>query len=136
MGTWSHGNFDNDTALDWLDDITGQLLEEIAEAVASPPSLQADEPDSDLVPCRIELLCLMAENGMEPHWPESETLAQWKQTYLAAWDASIDDLEPDADYRHDRRLTLEATFDRMLALASAQASENEEWDEEQEIGGA
>ena len=29
MGTWAHGNFDNDTALDWLGDITGQLLEEI-----------------------------------------------------------------------------------------------------------
>ena len=31
MGVWAHGNFDNDTALDWLDDITGQLLDEIGE---------------------------------------------------------------------------------------------------------
>lgn len=135
MGTWSHGNFDNDTALDWLDDITGQLLDEIAEAMASPQSLEADEPDADLVPCRIELLCVMAENGMEPQWPASATLARWKETFLAAWDASIDALEPDADYRHNRRLTLEATFDRMLALAAAQADESGEWEEEREVGG-
>ena len=60
MGTWAHGNFDNDTALDWLDDITGQLLDEIAEAMESPELREADELDADLVPCRIELLCAMA----------------------------------------------------------------------------
>ena len=44
MGVWAHGNFDNDTALDWLDDITGQLLDEIAEVMESPELLEADEP--------------------------------------------------------------------------------------------
>lgn len=117
MGTWAHGNFDNDTALDWLGDITGQLLDEIAEAMDSPELLEADELDADLVPCRIELLCAMAEKGMPPQWPDVQLLAQWKQIFLQAWDASIDELEPSEDYKRERRATLVATFDRMLALA-------------------
>ena len=125
MGTWAHGNFDNDTALDWLDDITGQLLDEIAGAMDSPQSLEADELDADLVPCRIELLCAMAEKGMPPRWPDVQLLAQWKQIYLQAWDASIDELEPAPDYKRDRRATLVATFDRMLALAHLAEDEGE-----------
>ena len=117
MGVWAHGNFDNDTALDWLGDITGQLLDEIAEAMDSPELLEADELDADLVPCRIELLCAMAEKGMPPQWPDVQLLAQWKQIFLQAWDASIDELEPSEDCKRERRATLVATFDRMLALA-------------------
>ena len=117
MGVWAHGNFDNDTALDWLGDITGQLLDEIAEAMDSPELLEADELDADLVPCRIELLCAMAEKGMPPQWPDVQLLAQWKQIFLQAWDASIDELEPLEDYKRERRATLVATFDCMLALA-------------------
>ena len=117
MGVWAHRNFDNDTALDWLGDITGQLLDEIAEAMDSPELLEADELDADLVPCRIELLCAMAEKGMPPQWPDVQLLAQWKQIFLQAWDASIDELEPSEDYKRERRATLVATFDRMLALA-------------------
>lgn len=121
MGTWSHGNFDNDAALDWLGDTTGQLIAEIQEAMASPDSMQADEWDGDIVPCRIELLCVMAENGMAPRWPDLQELQQWKQIYLREWDGSIDELDPDEDYRRDRRETLVATFDRMLKLAAASA---------------
>ena len=117
MGVWAHGNFDHDTALDWLGDIPGQLLDEIAEAIDSPELLEADELDADLVPCRIELLCAMAEKGMPPQWPDVQLLAQWKQIFLQAWDTSIDELEPSEDYKRERRATLVATFDRMLALA-------------------
>lgn len=125
MGTWAHGNFDNDTALDWLDDITGQLLDEIAEAMESPELLEADELDADLVPCRIELLCAMAEKGMPPQWPDVQLLAQWKQIFLQAWDCSIDELEPSEEYKRERRATLVATFDRMLALAHLADDEGE-----------
>ena len=125
MGVWAHGNFDNDTALDWLDDITGQLLDEIAEVMESPELLEADELDADLVPCRIELLCAMAEKGMPPRWPDVQLLAQWKQIFLQAWDSSIDELEPSEEYKRERRATLVATFDRMLALAHLADDEGE-----------
>ena len=125
MGVWAHGNFDNDTALDWLDDITGQLLDEIAEVMESPELLEADELDADLVPCRIELLCAMAEKSMPPRWPDVQLLAQWKQIFLQAWDGSIDELESSPDYKRERRATLVATFDRMLALAHLADDESE-----------
>ena len=83
----------------------------------SPELLEADELDADLVPCRIELLCAMAEKDMPPQWPDVQLLAQWKQIFLQAWDASIDELEPSEEYKRERRATLVATFDRMLALA-------------------
>ncbi|MDR3064874.1 MULTISPECIES: DUF4259 domain-containing protein [Comamonas] len=132
MGTWSHGNFDNDTALDWLADITGQLLDEIAEALDSPEALLAGEPESDLVPCRIELLCAMAEGGMHPLWPDVQTLEHWKATYLQAWEESIDELEPDEGYKQERRIVIVETFDRMIALAAADEEEgaDEDWGEE------
>lgn len=117
MGTWAHGNFDNDTALDWLAEITGTLLNEIQEAMNSPESLEADEWDGDTVPCKIELLCVMNENGMTPTWPEKATLEGWKATYLDVWDSSIDELDPDPDYKLQRRATLVKTFDRMLQCA-------------------
>ena len=132
MGTWSHGNFDNDTALDWLSDITGQLLDEIAEAMDSPEVLEADEFDADVVPCKIELLCTMADNGMSPVWPAAQTLEQWKSTFLKAWDESIDGLEPDEDYKRDRRQTLVDTFDRMIALARADQEADDALDDEDE----
>ena len=117
MGTWAHGNFDNDTALDWLGEVAGKLLHEIAEAMNSPESLEAGEWDSDTVPCKAELLCVMSENGMRPNWPEASVLEQWKNIYLSAWESSIDDLDPDADYKIKRRTVLEETFDRMLRNA-------------------
>lgn len=130
MGTWAHGNFDNDTALDWLGDITGQLLDEIAEAMDSPESLEAGELDSDLVPCKIELLCAMDERGMHPIWPELKTLQQWKSIYLQAWDESIDELEPDEGYKQDRRAEIINTFDRMLALAHLAQEEGDDDEDE------
>jgi hypothetical protein len=119
MGTWSHGNFDNDAALDWVSEITGQLLKEISEAMDSPENLEADEWDSDVVPCKIELLCLMSENKMRPNWPDKANLEKWKTIYLNAWDSSIDALEPEEDYKTQRRIVLVEVFNRMLRCASA-----------------
>ncbi|MEG0149502.1 MAG: DUF4259 domain-containing protein [Comamonas sp.] len=131
MGTWSHGNFDNDAALDWLIDITTQLLDEISEAMDAPQSLQADALDADLVPCKIELLCTMAESGMAPIWPSAQTLLDWKSVYLKAWDDSIDALQPDAGYQRDRRATLVETFDRMIDLARSDQEQESEFENEE-----
>lgn len=131
MGTWSHGNFDNDAALDWLIDITTQLLDEISEVLDSPQSLQADALDADLLPCKIELLCTMAESGMAPIWPAVQMLEEWKSVYLKAWDESIDALQPDEGYKRDRRATLVETFERMIDLARRDQEVASEYDNEE-----
>lgn len=119
MGTWGNGNFDSDTAADHLLILAARLLEETKAAMAGDPvELEADEYWGVAVPCNVELLALLAEQ----RWvgalvPDLATVLAWKNTYLAIWEASIDDLEPDPEWRSERRAVIVATFDR-LAMAS------------------
>jgi len=82
VGTWSHGNFDNDTSADHLSILTSRLIEEIKQAMSDPKELQPDEYWGCAVPCNIELLSLIASQ----HWvgtrlPDADVVEQWKATY-------------------------------------------------------
>ncbi|MFF3951592.1 DUF4259 domain-containing protein [Streptomyces sp. NPDC001890] len=119
MGTWGSGNFDSDTAADHLSGITGRLVSEIEEAMAGDPvGLEPDEYDGVAVPCNVELLCLMAEqNHVGARVPEPAVAEGWKKTFLDVWERTIDDLEPEPEYKEERRTELIRTFDRLVALA-------------------
>jgi hypothetical protein len=115
VGSWASGNFDNDTAADHLSVLTAKLVREVEEAMADDPVvLEADEYWGAAVPCNLEILTLLAGRP----WvgvvlPEATTVQEWKATYLAVWDASIDDLEPAPEYKAERRAVLERTFDEL-----------------------
>ena len=49
--------------------------------------------------------------------PPPETVAEWKQKYLAIWEACIDGLSPEPNYKRQRREVLVATFERVERLA-------------------
>src|SRR5262249_10270322 len=49
--------------------------------------------------------------------PPPETVAEWKRKYLQVWDDGIDGMDPDPDYKKQRREVLVATFDRGERLA-------------------
>ncbi|MER5614185.1 MULTISPECIES: DUF4259 domain-containing protein [unclassified Streptomyces] len=119
MGTWGSGNFDSDTAADHLSGITGRLVSEIEEAMAGDPvGLEPDEYDGVAVPCNVELLCLMAEqNHVGASVPEPVVAEGWKKTFMDVWERTIDGLEPEPEYKEDRRAELIRTFDRLIALA-------------------
>ncbi|MEE1747385.1 MULTISPECIES: DUF4259 domain-containing protein [unclassified Streptomyces] len=119
MGTWGSGNFDSDTAADHLSGITGRLLSEIEEAMAGDPVvLEPDEYDGVAVPCNIELLALIAEQGhVGVTMPEPAVVEGWKKTFMDVWERTIDGLEPKQEYKEDRRAELIRTFDRLAALA-------------------
>ncbi|MES9555483.1 DUF4259 domain-containing protein [Streptomyces sp. NPDC007076] len=119
MGTWGSGNFDSDTAADHLSGITGRLLSEIEEAMAGDPvGLEPDEYDGVAVPCNIELLALMGEQGhVGVAMPEPAVVEGWKGTFMDVWERTIDGLEPEQEYKEDRRAELIRTFDRLAALA-------------------
>ncbi|WP_326562149.1 DUF4259 domain-containing protein [Micromonospora sp. NBC_01796] len=123
MGSWGRGNFDSDTAADHLGAVTGRLLDEVARAMSGDPvEIEPDEYWGVAVPCNLELLCLLSEQryvGVE--LPSEQTIADWKQRYLAVWDDSIGGLEPTGDYVTQRRATLVSTFDRLAAEARRQA---------------
>ncbi|MFB6817801.1 DUF4259 domain-containing protein [Streptomyces sp. NPDC056347] len=124
MGTWGSGNFDSDTAADHLSDITGRLIARIAEAMAGDPvGLEPDEYDGVTVPCDIELLCLIAEQGhVGAGVPEPEVVAGWRRTFMDVWERTIDGLEPAPGHKEGRRAELTRTFDRLAALAQQRAS--------------
>ncbi|MFF2330755.1 MULTISPECIES: DUF4259 domain-containing protein [unclassified Streptomyces] len=124
MGTWGRGNFDDDTAADHLADITGRLVSEIEEAMAGDPvGLEPDDYWGVTVPCTIELLCLIAEQGyVGATVPDTAVVERWKKTFMDVWEGSIDGLEPAPGYKEERRAVLTGTFDRLAGLAAERAS--------------
>lgn len=109
------------------------LIEDVTQEMAKEPSnIEPDEYWGVAVPCNLELLCLLAKQkwvGVE--LPEAETIAKWKATYLAVWDAKIDGLVPKPDYETKRRAVLVATFDDLEALARADEDEGEDGDDDE-----
>lgn len=121
MGTWGSGNFDGDTAADHLVVVTGGLVDEVEKRMTGEPvELEPDEYWGNAVPANVELLCLIADQGwVGAVLPPVATAERWKTTFLAVWDATIDGLEPTAEFKAERRAVLVATFDRLVAAASA-----------------
>ncbi|WP_335939050.1 DUF4259 domain-containing protein [Streptomyces sp. PTD5-9] len=119
MGTWGSGNFDSDTAADHLSGITGRLLSEIEEAMAGDPEgLEPDDYWGVVVPCDIDLLCLIAERAhVGVTLPEPAVAEAWKTTFMDVWERTIDGLEPTEGHKEERRAELHRTFDRLVDLA-------------------
>jgi hypothetical protein len=120
MGTWGAGNFDNDTAADGLGELTGDLIAKITAEFAdeSGTSLEPDEWGGEMVPVWLELLSDIAEPGrVGAALPPSATLAGWRDRFLEVWEETIDDLDPDEDYKAERREVLQRTFARAIGLA-------------------
>ena len=121
MGTWGPGNFDDDTVADGLSEITDDLIAKIAESFADEDDdteLQPDEWGGSMVPAWLELLTDIGSAGrVGATFPPRATLEAWRDRYIRVWDDYIDELEPDEDYRKDRRQVILSTFDRAVALA-------------------
>ena len=130
MGTWGPGNFENDYAADHLYAVCGPLLKEIEEAMKDPSSLEPDELYGPLVPANLEIIACLSEH-LERYkqgdlqdflypcvLPPPETVAEWKRQYMEIWDACINGLNPDPEYKQQRREVLVSTFDRLERLAS------------------
>ncbi|MEU9847409.1 DUF4259 domain-containing protein [Streptomyces sp. NPDC047985] len=128
MGTWGSGNFQSDTAADHLAEITGRLVSEIQEAMAGDPvGLEPDDYGGVVVPCDIDLLCLIADQGyVGAVVPEPAVAEAWKRTFMEVWERTIDDLEPTEGYKEARRAELNRTFDRLADLARARHEASEE----------
>ncbi|MFK4762200.1 DUF4259 domain-containing protein [Microbacterium sp. ZW T5_45] len=120
MGTWGPGNFDDDTVADGLSEITDELIAKIAEPFADDDDteLQPDEWAGSMVPAWLEILTDIAAAGrVGATFPDSGTISAWGERFLQVWDEYIDELDPDPEYRVERRSVLVSTFDRALAVA-------------------
>ena len=131
MGTWGHGNFENDTAADHLCELCAPLLDQIRTAVEDKTEMEPDEPTSDWMMANVEILAVLGENigRTGKDWvgdfafpfplPDPDEVDSWKQAYLEVWDGDIDDLEPSPEYKTNRRATIVATFDRLAKAAAS-----------------
>jgi hypothetical protein len=131
MGTWGHGNFENDGAAEHLIALCRPLVEQIRQTVANPELMQPDEDDSDVMMANIEILGALGRTiGRTdkeaigdmifpfPYPPASE-IETWKREYLKIWDAYIDGLQPQAEFKSARRKTITETFDRLIQASKA-----------------
>jgi hypothetical protein len=101
--------------MDYAQELAEQMVAQIEETVANEHGMKPDEPDSFRLMCNIELLCLIGQHaGLS--FPESAIAEGWKARYLAAWEASIDGLDPKPGFRDGRRAVIMATFDRLINL--------------------
>jgi hypothetical protein len=128
LGTWGPGNFENDGAAEHLLEVCQPLLDQIEEAMKDPSSLEPDAYLSDIVLANLEIIACLSEHlgrylrgpvydVLYPDiLPPPDTVASWRQTYLAVWDASIDRVAPTPDHKRDRRAVIVETFDRVERL--------------------
>ena len=107
MGTWAEGNFDNDSALDFVEEIADTVAKEIAE----PDGVE----DIELVMAAVAVQKALVEHCHAPP-PEKSLIESLKSSILKVYDREIDDLDPDPEYKGARRRVIEQTFDEYLGI--------------------
>ncbi|NMM91368.1 DUF4259 domain-containing protein [Rhodococcus sp. SRB_17] len=119
MGVWGSGNFDSDTVADGLGMLTGRIVDDITAEFEEDSSLEPDEWGGEMVPAWLEILTEIAETRrVGVRFPSTTVLIDWRDRYLRVWDGYIDELEPDDDYKVERRAVLVRTFERAVAVAT------------------
>jgi hypothetical protein len=112
MGAWGAGNFQDDTALDWLSlSIQKPLVEDIESMLGSH-----DEGSGPAIIAAVEVLAVFCE-AVPAVPPEPEVVTAWHYSYVEGWESYIDDLEPGPEYKAQKLQIINATFQRLLAVA-------------------
>lgn len=112
MGTWGADNFESDAALDFVGDEIDRYVDVIEAIFDDEQRFRLDEAaEGMLMPC-VVLLLLLCEH-CEAVLPEELDIAAWKARYLEMYDDQIDGLEPQGDFKQQRRAVIEATFDKL-----------------------
>ena len=118
MGTFAEHNFGNDGATAYLSVLTSKLIATIKEVCADDGRLEADEDGETLLMPSVEVLALLCERyGATP--PKAETVRDWHQRYLAAFDATASRLKVKPDFRAARRKVIDNTFRWLEGLADS-----------------
>ncbi len=120
MGTWGPSNFENDAALDFINREVDRYVGIIQGIFADEQRFRLDEDAEGMLTPSIEILQLLCEHAGGV-LPQKLDVAAWKTHYLAMYDDQIDDLEPQGDFKQQRRAVIEATFDKL------QQQHEEQW---------
>ena len=112
MGTWGPGNFENDAALDFVGEIAGEVAKELH------PTEEIE--DLDIIMAAVGMTAALVKNCHAPA-PDRGRIETLRAQVLHVYDEQIDDLEPTAKYRDQRRIVIEQSFDELLALLGERA---------------
>ena len=113
MGTWGAGTFENDAALDFVNEEIDRHIRAIENIFADESRFRLDEDAEDELMPRVELLVLLYAH-CRGVLPDGLDVSAWKARYLAMFDEQIDELEPDDDYKQRRRSVIAGAFDRLI----------------------
>jgi hypothetical protein len=117
MGSWGNGNFEQDGVLDFVwREVQQPLLRKIQMMVEKPANAEADEPESGSIVAAVEILALLSEH-VNAAPPKPVEVANWKQTFLDAWDRTASDVYAEQEDVIERRSVIAGTFDRLIASA-------------------
>jgi hypothetical protein len=125
MGTWGPGNFDNDGAHDYANDLVHQLRERVAKAFRKKHGADIDGDGESVVVPAIFIMGLLAAH-CKAALPESSLLEDWRDRYLKLYDDQIDGLEPKGDYKPKRRRTIVNSFNKVIRLSRGREEHLEE----------
>jgi hypothetical protein len=118
MGTWGGGNFDNDGALDFVQELVHQLATGIDACFGEDRAALDEDGEGTLVPS-VAILTLLAKH-CGAAVPQVEFVEGWKTRYLAVFDDEIEGLAPSGDFAVQRRAVIEQTFNELLEIAKEQ----------------
>ena len=118
MGTWGAGNFQNDSAGDYMDEVSKMFVDRIEECMADGDCRALDEMGEALIMPSVVILSTLHTHCYGA-LPPVGTVRRWKQTYLQVFDDEIDELKPAEGYKEERRAVIESTFATLEAQALA-----------------
>jgi hypothetical protein len=118
MGPWGSGNFENDHALNYLATIGKPLVQKLVDIVETPSLAEADEDGWVECLVAVELLTTIGLPRIDERL-RPELVEACRDTLLAEWIESIDELDPDPDYRAGKLAVIKQSFAKLLAVVKA-----------------
>ncbi len=117
MGTWDAGTFDSDAALDYVGDMIDQLTETVNSCFDNDNADLDEGGEGKLMPS-VSIIGLLSQHcGAAP--PKADVVESWRDRYLAIYDEQIDDLDPDPEYKINRRKIIADSFSDLLARSTS-----------------
>jgi hypothetical protein len=109
-------NFGNDGARQYMALLTAKLVATINEVFADPERTAPEEDGESLLMPSVEVLALLCER-YDAAPPRPATVRQWRDKYLACFDAGADKLKVKPDFKAARRKVIVKTFQWLESLA-------------------
>ncbi len=119
MGTWGNGTFENDAALDFINEQIDRYIRLIEAIFGDEQRFQLDEDAEGMLIPSVEILLALCEH-CHGVLPETLDIGAWKTRYLEMFDSQIDALEPTPAFKQERRTVVAATFDKLRGIHEKQ----------------